>query len=315
MDDLRLMLILVGSFAIIAVLIHGFWMNKKENSSIFDGKSDKKSKKTVGQPLDEEHEKMIMQTPFDDLYPETEPDSAQESPKIAEKTPHLDESLYTTETQTPSISAHKTDDFDTTSVTLSPKESPTTEDVEQKITETDYPAINESAEENATVTATEPEAPAANVNEKPKEKINDIIVLHIVSMYDEFLKGAQLYPSLLNTGFRFGEMDIFHRYADNDIDGKVLFSLANMVKPGTLQPESMPYLETPGVTVFMPVPTPGDSMQSFKLMLQCVQKIADQVDGRILDEQRHMLTPQKIDAYKERIRHVMKHNDQISATH
>ena len=46
---------------------------------------------------------------------------------------------------------------------------------------------------------------------------------------------------------RFGTMDIFHRHARKTALGPVLFSLANLVKPGTFELSSMSDFETPGL--------------------------------------------------------------------
>jgi len=45
--------------------------------------------------------------------------------------------------------------------------------------------------------------------------------------------GADLLPVLRKQGLHLGEMSIFHRHADVDGNGQVMFSMANMVKPGT----------------------------------------------------------------------------------
>ena len=61
-----------------------------------------------------------------------------------------------------------------------------------------------------------------------------VIVLSVVMPEGRTMSGAALLPTLLTLGMKYGEMNIFHRHQDNAGNGKVTFSLANMMNPGKI---------------------------------------------------------------------------------
>lgn len=64
-------------------------------------------------------------------------------------------------------------------------------------------------------------------------------MLSVVMTEGNLMSGAALLPSLLTLGMKFGDMNIFHRHQDNAGNGKITFSLANMMNPGTFDLDNM----------------------------------------------------------------------------
>jgi len=54
-----------------------------------------------------------------------------------------------------------------------------------------------------------------------------------------YFYGDELLPVLQHFGLRLGQMNIFHRHTEVDGNGPVMFSMANMVKPGTFALNSL----------------------------------------------------------------------------
>ncbi|NRA62228.1 MAG: cell division protein ZipA [Psychrobium sp.] len=132
----------------------------------------------------------------------------------------------------------------------------------------------------------------------------DVLVLNVVASGDNELSGAQLLPILLTLGFKFGEMNIFHRHVDAAGQGDVLFSLANMVKPGVFDVDNMAQFSTTGVSLFMTLPHAHGNMETFNTMLNAAAKIAEEFSGQVLDGDRSTLTKQSTQHYVQRIKEV-----------
>ncbi|ASY82297.1 cell division protein ZipA [Pectobacterium polaris] len=344
MQDLRLILIVVGAIAIIALLLHGLWTSRKERSSLFRDRPAKRVKKARDEtPLDDLDEGVgevrvkgarpqqsepsfgsasLDNSSFDNASfdhssfnnPSLNNNSAREDVRSEAKSPfeHLSPvSSYDPllDEATPVDSPRAQVRGETNPQVVAPIENPISE-----------PSINAPREPFAyDAPESAPQQPVAHslhekVQPAPAEPVEPaaakeaVLVLHVVAHQGGVIGGEVLLQSLLQAGFQFGEMNIFHRHVNPAGAGPVLFSLANMVKPGSFNVDAMSEFSTPGVSIFMMVPSYGDASQNFKLMLQSAQRIADDVGGVVQDDERRMMTPQKVESYKARIRDVLKAN-------
>lgn len=130
----------------------------------------------------------------------------------------------------------------------------------------------------------------------------EVLVLNVRAPEDEPISGAALLPMLLTLGFKFGDQDIFHRHVNSNGKGPVLFSLANMFKPGVFDIDNLETFTTQGVSLFMILPIEGDPHQVFNMMHNAARKIADEFHAQVLDGRRSVLTKQGLQQYIEKIR-------------
>lgn len=130
----------------------------------------------------------------------------------------------------------------------------------------------------------------------------EVLVLNVRASEDDPISGAALLPLLLTLGFKFGDQDIFHRHVNSNGKGPVLFSLANMFKPGNFDIDNLENFSTRGVSLFMILPIEGDPHQVFNMMHNAARKIADEFGAQVLDGRRSVLTRQGLQQYAEKIR-------------
>lgn len=148
--------------------------------------------------------------------------------------------------------------------------------------------------------ASQPQAAPKKVKKVDIEQ--EVIVLSIVVGEEQSISGAALLPILLTLGMKYGDMNIFHRHEDNAGNGKVTFSLANMMNPGTFDLDAIESFSTQGVSLFMTLPNAGDAFKVFEQMLAAAKQIAQEFRGQLLDDKRSVMTKQTEQHYICRIR-------------
>ncbi|PVZ41463.1 cell division protein ZipA [Pseudomonas sp. CC120222-01a] len=143
-------------------------------------------------------------------------------------------------------------------------------------------------------------APGASVA-KELPPAEEVLVISVISRDEGGFKGPALLQNILESGLRFGEMDIFHRHESMAGHGEVLFSMANAVKPGIFDLDDIDHFSTRAVSFFLGLPGPRHPKQAFDVMVAAARKLAHELNGELKDDQRSVLTAQTIEHYRQRI--------------
>jgi cell division protein ZipA len=146
--------------------------------------------------------------------------------------------------------------------------------------------------------------PAANTEQQQQaepEVEDEVIAFTVMAQQDRTFSGRMLRSVFNEFDLHFGDMRLFHRY---DEAKQTVFSVANILAPGTLIPEEMVSMKTPGVLLFARLPDTEQRSAVFNALLQCAQGVSFALHGVLCDEQRKPLSDADIDALR------LKYNDE-----
>ncbi|SHF67080.1 cell division protein ZipA [Vibrio gazogenes] len=289
MQELRFVLIIVGALAIAALLFHGLWTSRKESKSKFGdkplGRIEEKEassiKNTRAFPQEREHKKSRKEPDFSlddnttDPFMDDDTHHDRVDPLFAGYVPEEDDRSY---------------DLEHLTIADIEAENEAGIHVDSNM---DQPVAQDDDIQQA--------EPVQQTDSGSDEPDYQVIVLNVHCAGSESFVGTKLFDSLQQNGLLYGEMDIYHRHADLSGTGKVLFSVANIMQPGTLKHDDPNAFTTKGISFFMTLPCYGDPEQNFKLMLKTAQQIADDLGGNVLDDQRLLMTPDKLADYRRQI--------------
>jgi len=140
----------------------------------------------------------------------------------------------------------------------------------------------------------EPEPEREAETEADAELEETVLVLNILARDGSSLQGSSINSVALANNMEFGDMNIYHRM-DNS-NGSV-FSLVNMVKPGSFDPSTIDELETPGITLFLQLPGPFKASTALDDMLHTAQRMSEMLEARLCDRSRQPLTESVVEDY------------------
>ncbi len=127
-----------------------------------------------------------------------------------------------------------------------------------------------------------------------------LIQLNVVPREGNF-PGQEILYAISEVGLQFGDMDIYHFPNVEDPQKGPLFSMANLVEPGTFSPSQMEDFVTPGLVLFTLLPGPKDGLSIFSEMLHTAERLATLLDGELQDQSHSDLSKQTIEHMREEI--------------
>jgi len=136
----------------------------------------------------------------------------------------------------------------------------------------------------------------------PQMPVERIVTLFVVAREGDLFHGPDLVVAAEKAGLDFGDMGIYHRLLDGKRELGPIFSVANMLKPGNFDLGRLESLRTPGLSFFMTLPAPIPALDAWDAMLPTAQRIAELLDGQVLDEERNALGRQRIAHIRDELR-------------
>ena len=146
-----------------------------------------------------------------------------------------------------------------------------------------------------------PKVPAAGMRPAGLP-IERIVTLFVAARDGATIHGSDLIVAAEKAGLAFGDMGIFHRLISGKLEAGPVFSMANMLKPGSFDMRCIDELHTPGVSFFMALPGPLPALDAWDAMLPTAQRLAELLDANVLDEGRNALGRQRIAHLRDELR-------------
>lgn len=127
-----------------------------------------------------------------------------------------------------------------------------------------------------------------------------LLVLHVAARGSHF-DGASIVHAARIAGLEPGDHDIFHCKLGDEHHTETLFSMANMVKPGTFPFGAMAEFETPGLTLFAQLDGQAGDPGRLEELLGTAHSLANDLDGELRDDQRQPLTTEGEEGLRQRV--------------
>ena len=169
---------------------------------------------------------------------------------------------------------------------------------------------NDVAEDRGDAEVSQPElglpdvepAPGSELGKRANQDFDKIVSLYVAARAGQVLRGEDIVVAAEKTGLVFGYMSVFHRLVEGHPERGPIFSMASIMKPGSFDMVHIREMETPAIAFFLTLPAPMTALDAWEKMLPTVQRMAELLDGVVLDEGRNALGRQRIAHIRDELR-------------
>src|SRR6478672_5500642 len=144
--------------------------------------------------------------------------------------------------------------------------------------------------------------PGGDLGRRAHEDFDKIVTLYIAARAGSALRGPDIVVAAEKTGLTYGHMQIFHRLLEGRPERGPVFSVANIMKPGSFDMATIQSLETPAIAFFLTLPAPIPALDAWETMLPTAERMAELLNGVLLDESRNALGRQRIAHLRDELR-------------
>jgi cell division protein ZipA len=143
---------------------------------------------------------------------------------------------------------------------------------------------------------------ASEVGRRTTDEFDKIVTLYLAARAGQALHGPDIVVAAERAGLVYGHMGVFHRLVEGHPERGPVFSVANIMKPGSFDMPSIHEMQTPAIAFFLTLPAPVAALDAWDTMLPTAQRMAELLDGVVLDEQRNAIGRQRIAHIRDDLR-------------
>ncbi|HSX64084.1 MAG TPA: cell division protein ZipA, partial [Pseudoxanthomonas sp.] len=128
--------------------------------------------------------------------------------------------------------------------------------------------------------------PDSDLGKRVSQDFDKIVSLYVAARAGQVLRGEDIVVAAEKTGLTFGHMNVFHRLIEGHPERGPVFSMANILQPGSFDMANIREMETPAIAFFLTLPAPMTALEAWEKLLPNVERMAELLGGVVLDDSR-----------------------------